>query len=115
MSQITYTQTGDFLIPNIQLTGTKTQPLGRYGRMRRAYLKEHNRALLNDLMLSEQLYSHLAEIDRTAHQRVEQLMNRLLEQSPPPDKETNQMAWVQHMNLLKAQAEEIVVMELVNS
>ena len=115
MSEITYKQVGDFLIPEIELTPTEDKPLGKYGRMRRAYLEEHNPMLLNDLILSEQLFPHLQEIDETAHRRVEQLMSELLEQNPAPDKATQQMAWVQHMNSLKAQAEEIVMAELVNS
>ena len=115
MSEITYKQVGDFLIPEIELTPTEDKPLGKYGRMRRAYLEEHNPMLLNDLILSEQLFAHLWEIDETAHRRVEQLMSELLEQNPAPDKATQQMAWVQHMNSLKAQAEEIVMAELVNS
>lgn len=83
--------------------------------VRQSYLKEHNPMLLNDLILGEKLFPHLWEIDETAHRRVEQLMTELLEQNPAPDKATQQMAWVQHMNSLKAQAEEIVVSELVNS
>ncbi|MCD8367497.1 MAG: TnpV protein, partial [Clostridiales bacterium] len=51
----------------------------------------------------------------TAHNRMEQLMQELLEKNPSPDKRTQQMAWVQHMNSLKAQAEEIVLAELVYS
>ena len=115
MNEITYRQVGDYWIPNIELTSTESKPLGKYGRMRRAFLQENNPMLLNDLILSEQLFPHLWEIDEMAHRRVEQLMIELLEQNPAPDKATQQMAWVQHMNCLKAQAEEIVVSELVNS
>ena len=89
--------------------------MGKYGRMRRAFLQENNPMLLNDLILSEQLFPHLQEIDETAHRRVEQLMTELLEKNPAPDKATQQMAWVKHMNSLKAQAEEIVTAELINS
>ena len=102
-------------IPDIELKNTETKPLGKYGRMRRAFLQENNPMLLNDLILSEQLFPHLQEIDETAHRRVEQLMTELLEKNPAPDKATQQMAWVKHMNSLKAQAEEIVTAELINS
>ena len=115
MSEMTYRQAGDYQIPNIKLKNTETKPLGKYGRMRRAFLQENNPMLLNDLILSEQLFLHLQEIDETAHRRVEQLMTELLEKNPAPDKATQQMAWVQHMNSLKAQAEEIVTAELINS
>ena len=115
MSEMTYRQAGDYQIPDIELKNSEEKPLGKYGRMRRAYLEENNPMLLNDLILSEELFPHLQEIDETAHRRVGQLMNELLEKNPAPDKETQQMAWVQHMNSLKAQAEEIVTAELINS
>lgn len=115
MNEMTYTQVGDYRIPDIELKNTETKPLGKYGRMRRAFLQENNPMLLNDLILSEQLFPHLQEIDETAHRRVEQLMTELLEKNPAPDKATQQMAWVKHMNSLKAQAEEIVTAELINS
>ena len=115
MNEMTYTQVGDYQIPDIELKNTETKSLGKYGRMRRAFLQENNPMLLNDLILSEQLFPHLQEIDETAHRRVEQLMTELLEKNPAPDKATQQMAWVQHMNSLKVQAEEIVTAELINS
>ena len=115
MSEMTYRQAGDYQIPDIELKNSKEKPLGKYGRMRRAYLEENNPMLLNDLILSEELFPHLREIDETAHRRVELLMSELLEKNPAPDKATQQMAWVQHMNSLKAQAEEIVTVELINS
>ena len=115
MSEMTYRQAGDYQIPDIELKNSEEKPLGKYGRMRRAYLEENNPMLLNDLILSEELFPHLQEIDETAHRRVEQLMNELLEKNPAPDKATQQMAWGQHMNSLKAQAEEIVTAELINS
>lgn len=67
----------------------------------------------NDLILSEQLFLHLHEIEETVTKRIEILMNQLLEKNSAPDKKDNQMAWVQHMNMLKAQAEEIVLNELI--
>ena len=115
MSEMTYRQAGDYQIPDIELKNSEEKPLGKYGRMRRAYLEENNPMLLNDLILSEELFPHLREIDETAHRRVELLMSELLEKNPAPDKATQQMAWVQHMNSLKAQAEEIVTVELINS
>ena len=115
MNEMTYTQVGDYRIPDIELKNTETKPLGKYGRMRRAFLQENNPMLLNDLILSEQLFLHLQEIDETAHRRVEQLMNQYLQKNPAPDKATNQMGWARHMSSLKAQAEEIVMTELINS
>ena len=61
------------------------------------------------------LYPHLMEVEQTAENRMQQTMAQLLKQNPAPDKEQNQMAWVQHMNSLKAQAEELVLNELIYS
>ena len=113
MKQITYTRCGDYNIPNLTLSETETKPLGKYGRMRKKYLQEHRPVLWNCMILSETLYPHLREIDDTANRRMEQLMSELLASAPAPDKETRQMAWVQHMNALKAQAEEIIFAELI--
>jgi hypothetical protein len=64
-------------------------------------------------MLSGKLTSHLAEIDRTARERMELLMATFLERNPAPDKATDQMGWVAHMNSMKHQAEETVLAELI--
>ena len=108
-----YYQCGDYFIPDIQLSPYKHKMLSKYGRMRRAYLQEKNPMLLNDLILTKQLFPHLWEIDETAHIRVEKMMTELLKRNPMPNKATHQKAWVQHMNSLKAQAEEIVLAEII--
>ena len=112
MKQITYTRCGDYTIPNLTLSETATKSLGKYGRMRKNYLKEHRPVLWNSMILSEKLYPHLREIDETANRRMEQLMAAMLASAPAPDRETQQMTWVRHMNALKAQAEEIIFAEL---
>ena len=115
MNEMTYTQVGEVLIPDLKLEHPDTKPLGKYGRMRRAFLQENNPTLFSDLILTEQLFPHLQEIDETANRRGEQLLSEYLQKNPAPDKATNQMGWVQHMNSLKAQAEEVVMTELINS
>ena len=115
-NELTYTQNGDYLIPDLKLTEEpEAAPLGKYGRMRRAFLQENNTLLYNHLILTEELYPHLWEIQETATARMEQMMAELLKANPAPDKKSNQMAWVQHMNSLKAQAEELVLTELIYS
>ena len=111
---IEYRRNGDYLIPNIELNQPQT-PLGKYGRMRRMFLKESRPILYNHLLLSGKLYPHLAEIDRTAKDRLDRQMEELLKQNPAPDKTVQQMAWVQHMNALKMQAEEVIRNELIFS
>ena len=115
MNEMTYRQIGDYRIPNMELENQSDRVLGKYGRMRRAFLEQNNPMLLNDMILTESLFPHLWEIEETAKARVEFLMEQYLKDSPAPDKETQQMAWVQHMNSLKAQAEEVVMTELINS
>ena len=61
---ITYTQNGDYLIPNIVIR--KTKPIGHYGRLRKAYLETYRPVLFNELVLSDTLYEHCAEIDEAA-------------------------------------------------
>ena len=107
-----YTQNGDYLVPNIELNQPQA-PLGKYGRMRKAFLKENRPILYNHLRLSGKLYPHLAEIDAAAKDRLELQMAALLEKDPAPDKAAQQMAWVQHMNALKTQAEEVILNELI--
>ena len=113
MTELTYTQQGDYLIPNLQMGQSQPEPLGRYGSMRRAFLREHRELTYSHLCLTEQLFPHLQEVQRTATQRMEQLMTELLRKNPPPNKETDQLGWVRHLNSLKAQAEEIIQAELI--
>lgn len=115
MAELTYTRNGDYLIPDIALEQNTQTPLGKYGRMRRAYLQENNTLLFNHLTLTGKLYPHLLEIQESAENRVKQIMDGLLKKNPAPDKASQQMEWVAHMNALKAQAEEIVMAELINS
>ena len=113
-SNLSYTQTGDYLLPNLTLHQPKT-PLGKYGRMRLNFLKQQHPVLYHTMLLNGTLYPHLMELEQTAENRMQQTMAQLLKQNPAPDKEQNQMAWVQHMNSLKAQAEELVMNELIYS
>ena len=113
-SNLSYTQTGDYFLPNLTLHQPKT-PLGKYGRLRRTYLKEHRPVLYNTMLLNGSLYPHLMEVEQTAESQMQQTMQELLKQNPAPNKEQHQMGWVQHMNSLKAQAEELVLNELIYS
>ena len=78
-------------------------------------LKQQHPVLYNTMLLSGSLYPHLMEVEQTAESQMQQTMQGLLKQNPAPDKEQNQMAWVQQMNSLRAQAEELVLMELIYS
>ena len=113
-SNLNYTQTGDYLLPNLTLNQPR-KPLGKYGRLRRTYLKDHRPVLYNTMLMSGSLYPHLMEVEQTAENRMQQTMAQLLKQNPAPDKEQNQMGWVQHMNSLQAQIEETILTELIYS
>ena len=113
-SNLSYTQTGDYLLPNLTLHQPKT-PLGKYSRMRLSFLRQQHPVLYNTMLLNGSLYPHLMEVEQTAESRMQQTMAQLLKQNPAPDKEQHQMAWVQHMNSLKAQTEELVLNELIYS
>ena len=113
-SNLNYTQTGDYLLPNLTLHQPR-KPLGKYGRMRLNFLRQQRPVLYNTMLLNGSLYPHLMEVEQTAENRMQQTMTQLLKQNPAPDKEQSQMAWVQHMNSLKAQAEELVLNELIYS
>ena len=111
--KLTYKQYGDYYIPDIKLEHTGTQTLGKYGRMRRTFLEQNKPMLFNDMVLTETLFPHLLEVQQTCEKRMDLLMAELLVKNPAPDKATQQFAWVAHLNSLKAQAEELVVSELI--
>ena len=108
-------QVGDYFIPEIVLKQVEDKVLNKYGRMRRAFLQEYNPMLFDDLVLTEQLFPHLYEVQEIAKKRVEVIMAGLLEKNPAPNKEADAMAWVRHMNMLKVMAEEVVVREVIYS
>ncbi len=114
---MTYIQNGDYLIPDLKLSQQPEKPLGKYGRMRKTYLKEHRPILYNQMLLSEKLYPHLLEIDETAQSRLEQMMPQLAKEAGATEelKASDPMKWVGLMNTCKAQAEEILMAELINS
>ena len=114
MNEITYKQNWDYLIPELILP-EQTESIGKYGRMRKNHLKEHRPVLFNSLLLTGELTAHLTEIDRTAGERVNRMVSEMAAAQGVNEalKERDPMAWVGAMNSLKAQAEEIVLSELV--
>ena len=110
---ITYTQNGDYLIPNIIIR--KTKPLGHYGRLRKAYLEMHRPILFNELVLSDRLFEHCAEIDQACNERMENVVSAMAKQEGVTEalKAADQMEWVRRMNSIHNRAEEIILTELV--
>ena len=117
MINLTYTQNGDYLIPDLTLTEQEAKPLGKYGRMRKKYLQEHRPVLWNQMILSETLFPHLREIEETANSRLEQMMPGLMKAAGVTEdlKARDPMTWVGLMNNCKTQAEEVILRELIYS
>lgn len=115
MKELTYTRCGDYDIPDLELSCHENKPIGKYGRMRKRYLQDHRPVLFNCLLLSERLYPHLLEIDEAAHQRLDTLMPQLIKAAGVTEqlKAADPMKWVGMTNALKAQAEEIILSELI--
>ena len=111
---VTYSTVGDYQLPNLTLNQPR-KPLGKYGRLRRTYLKDHRPVLYNTMLLNGSLYPTLTELEQTAAAMKEQMIVDLLAKNPAPDKEKNQIAWVQHMNSLREQVEEVIRTELIYS
>lgn len=111
----TYTQVGDYLLPNLIIDEAEQQPIGKYGRMRKRYLKEHQPVLFTNLLLSGKLDQHLAEIDHACVDRVELLTRQMVDREGTSEalKAADQFEWVKRMNNIQNRAEEIVRTELV--
>ena len=111
----TYTQAGDVLLPNLTIGEAEQRPIGKYGRMRKRYLKEQHPVLYSELMMSGKLYTHLLEIDEACDGRMELLTCQMAEQEGATEalKAANQKEWVRRMNSIRSRAEEIVLHELV--
>ena len=113
----TYTQVGDYFIPNLVISETAQSPLGKYGRMRRRYLKEHCPVLYTNLLVTGKLDQHLAEIDMACEVRMELLTQQMAKQEGVTEalKAADQMEWVRRMTSIHNRAEEIALRELVYS
>ncbi len=116
MKEIAYHKEGDYLIPNIIVENPKKDyHIGLYGRLKLEYMKKHQLGLYSDLILTGSLSEYLIEIDKTANERVNRIINELAKKENVDEnlKRNNQMEWVRSMNNIKNRAEEIVFNELI--
>ena len=113
-NELRYLQTGDYFIPDLKLP-QENRSIGKYGRMHRDYLQEHNLIRFNDLVLEGKLWTYLADLNEQAQDRLQLIIRQMQEAESVNDelKENNQMAWLQAMNSIHNRAEEIVLHELV--
>ena len=111
----TYRQVGDYFIPNLVLPDDGEYQIGKYGRMRRTYLKEHRKILYNNYVLEGTLFKHLAEIDQACNERMEIIVSAMSEKEGVTEelKAADQMEWVRRKNSIRNRAEGIVLTELV--
>ena len=109
-----YVLVGDYYIPALRLT-EESRPIGHWGRRRKAYLEEARPALYCSLLLSGKLWTHLADVDGQAQERLDLIMEQMKAAEGVTEelKARNQLAWVQHMNSIRSRAEEIIYAELV--
>ena len=114
-SGIDYVLVGDYYIPDLKLP-EKKRPIGKYGRMHREYLKENHPVLFNDLVLSCQLWTYLADINGQAQDRLRIIISKMQKAESVTEemKENNQWEWIQRMNSIFNRAEEIALSELIN-
>ena len=112
---IEYHLEGDYYIPTLAMPKQEKITLNKYGRMRLKYLKEHKKAEYTIMLIKGTLHTHLRKIQETAQTREEQITAQLKEKSNLTEemKDTNMLYWVGTMNSIKAQAEEIVLSELI--
>lgn len=113
-NELGFSQAGDYFIPDLRLPQENCF-IGKYGRMHRDYLQEHNPIRFNDLVLDGKLWTYLADLNEQAQNRLQLIIKQMQEAECVNDelKEKNQMAWVQAMNSIHNRAEEIVLHELV--
>ena len=104
--EIKYIRIGDYYFPDLKLPDNSQQPIGKYGRMRMAYLKEHRPSKLN---------SHLIEIEQTCQERLERMIPQMKKAEGVTEalKAADQMEWLRRMNSIHDLIEEILLTELI--
>ena len=111
----TYSQKGDYLLPNVKMPKQPEYNIGVWGQRRRRYLKLHRPILYTNLLTSCKLSEHLAEVEAECIERMESLVKAMAKQEGVTEalEAYDQMAWVRHMNNIRNRAEEIVLNEIV--
>ena len=111
---IEYVRVGDYYIPNLKFP-SEERPIGKYGRMHRDYLREHNPVMFDDLVLTGCLWTYLADLNEQAENRLQLMIQQMQGAEAVTEvlKASNQLAWVQAMNSIRSRAEEILQEELI--
>ena len=111
--ELTYTTRGDYLLPDLNVP--ESPKIGKYGMLRRSYLREHRDGIYTGMLMSGKLNGHLEEIDRTANEMMNRLTTELAKAQGVTEslKASNQMQWIGLMNNIRHQAEETVLNDLI--
>ena len=112
--EMQYIRMGDYFIPDLELP-QESRPIGRWGRMRREYLREHKPIQYNCLLLSGKLWTYLADLNEQAQDRLERIIEQMKTDEGISEalKASDPMAWVGAMNNIRSRAEEIILQELI--
>ena len=110
-----YERIGDYYIPVLTLSSEEQHPIGKWGRMHRDYLKEHRPILFNDLVLSDRLWTYLADLNEQAQDRLSLIIEQMKASEGVTEelKAADQMAWVGAMSSIRNRAEEIILREMI--
>ena len=113
----TYTLVGDYCLPNLTISEQEEPHYGKYGMLRKAFLKEHRKGLYTSYLLTGNLIPHLNTIDDRANERMDLLTAQMAKQFGVSEdmKEKDQMTWIAARNSIQNAAEEIVLKEIVYS
>ena len=113
--KLTYTEINGYLIPDLILPETDTRPIGKYGELRRQFLREYRPDLFDLMLLEGTLHSHLADVDAAARQMVEDTITRMARKQGVDEalKRADPLAWAGRMNAIKNAAEEAVLPDLL--
>ena len=113
-SGLDYVLVGDYYIPDLKLP-EESRPIGRWGRMHKAYLQEHRRGQYNELLLSGKLWTYLADLNEQAADRLAYIISQMQAAEGVTEelKARDQLAWVRAMNSIRSRAEEIIRSEMI--
>ena len=111
---ISYTLVGDYYIPDLKLL-EESRPIGRWGRMHKAFLREHRPGQYNELLLSGKLWTYLADLNEQADDRLTRIISQMQAAEGVTEelKACDQLAWVGAMNSIRSRAEEIIRSEMI--
>ena len=113
-SGLDYVLVGDYYIPDLKLP-EESRPIGRWGRMHKAYLQEHRPGQYNELLLSGKLWTYLADLNEQAADRLAYIISQMQAAEGVTEelKARDQLAWVRAMNSIRSWAEEIIRSEMI--